>query len=155
LNSLKDPKNWLLLKRNVRFGDIDAAGVIHFHHLLRWAHESWEESLEIFGLSASDIFPGSNSSKDEPEVALPIVHCQADFAMPIRIGDILDIKIEPIKINSESFKTTIHFYRDKYLVGSAVLHHLAINSSKRKRCHLPDGIDLWLEASALGRVRPL
>ena len=44
------PKNWLMLKRKVRFGDCDSAGVIHFHNLLRWAHESWEESIDIYGI---------------------------------------------------------------------------------------------------------
>jgi 1,4-dihydroxy-2-naphthoyl-CoA hydrolase len=42
--------DFLLLCRSVRFGDTDAAGVMHFHQLLRWCHEAYEESLEIFGV---------------------------------------------------------------------------------------------------------
>ena len=57
------PENWLILKRKVRFGDCDSAGVIHFHNLLRWAHESWEESIEIYGISYQDIFPCAKSNK--------------------------------------------------------------------------------------------
>ena len=41
---------WLQLHRVVRFGDTDAAGVMHFHQLLRWCHEAWEESLEARAL---------------------------------------------------------------------------------------------------------
>ena len=36
------PPAWLQLHRKVRFGDTDAAGVMHFHQLLRWSHEAWE-----------------------------------------------------------------------------------------------------------------
>ena len=53
-----NPREWLFLKRIVRFGDTDAAGVIHFHQLLRWCHEAWEESLELYGLPTNTVFPG-------------------------------------------------------------------------------------------------
>ena len=64
-----DPDSWLLLCRTVRFGDTDAAGVMHFHQLLRWCHEAYEESLERFGIAADEIFPAPGRT---PAVALPI-----------------------------------------------------------------------------------
>jgi hypothetical protein len=30
---------------------------MHFHQLLRWCHEAYEESLEKFGIAATEIFP--------------------------------------------------------------------------------------------------
>ncbi|NDF62601.1 MAG: 1,4-dihydroxy-2-naphthoyl-CoA hydrolase, partial [Synechococcaceae bacterium WBB_3_034] len=33
---MADPNGWLLLCRAVRFGDTDAAGVMHFTRLLSW-----------------------------------------------------------------------------------------------------------------------
>ncbi|MEY3545364.1 MAG: hypothetical protein RLZZ247_1521, partial [Cyanobacteriota bacterium] len=33
-----NPESWLLLCRTVRFGDTDAAGVMHFPQLLHWCH---------------------------------------------------------------------------------------------------------------------
>ncbi|MGA0279943.1 MAG: thioesterase family protein, partial [Vulcanococcus sp.] len=47
-----NPNSWLMLCRSVRFGETDAAGVMHFQQLLRWCHEAYEESLERFGLNA-------------------------------------------------------------------------------------------------------
>lgn len=52
-----NPNSWLMLCRSVRFGETDAAGVMHFQQLLRWCHEAYEESLERFGLNAAEIFP--------------------------------------------------------------------------------------------------
>ena len=51
------PSDWLTLQKKVRFGDCDSAGVIHFHNLLKWSHEAWEESIEIYGIPYQDIFP--------------------------------------------------------------------------------------------------
>ena len=55
---------WLQLRRVVRFGDTDAAGVMHFHQLLRWCHEAWEESLEAHGLAAEAVFPGCRRDQE-------------------------------------------------------------------------------------------
>ena len=52
-----DPSHWLQRSHTVRFGDSDAAGVMHFHRLLGWCHEAYEESLERFGVAASQCFP--------------------------------------------------------------------------------------------------
>ena len=98
-----NPENWLLLRRVVRFGDTDAAGVMHFHQLFRWCHESWEESLESYGLNPAEIFPGSRKSEVTPEVALPIIHCQADFRRPIHTGEALVVELRPERLNPNSF----------------------------------------------------
>ena len=66
MNNIR-PKNWLSLKRTVRFGETDGAGVMHFVQLLKWCHETWEESLEKFGISLNDIFPSINMNSNQPE----------------------------------------------------------------------------------------
>ena len=69
-------ESWLLLCRSVRFGETDAAGVMHFQQLLRWCHEAYEESLERFGLEPAALFPTPGQQLD---LLLPITHCSADF----------------------------------------------------------------------------
>ena len=155
-SSLDNPQDWLVFKRHVRFGDTDGAGVIHFHNLFRWAHEAWEESLESFGLLAINIFPGNINSDDDPEVALPIANCRGDFVRPIRTGDILDVEIEPQRIDSQSFQVLIRFKRADDVLASTLIRHIAINIQTRKRCLLPKDIQRWLEASSIGGpIQPL
>ena len=55
--------NWLNLKRRVRFGDCDSANVIHFHNLLKWSHEAWEESMDKYGIPINEIFPDGISQE--------------------------------------------------------------------------------------------
>lgn len=144
------PSSWLLLCRTVRFGDTDAAGVMHFHQLLRWCHEAYEESLERFGVSASAIFPSPGVT---PVIALPIVHCQADYLAPLAVGDPLAIQLEPRRLNPGCFEVHFRFYRDGEASGEpvarALSRHLAIKAATRQRCPLPEPIQRWLEASRL------
>jgi 1,4-dihydroxy-2-naphthoyl-CoA hydrolase len=147
------PDSWLLLCRTVRFGDTDAAGVMHFHQLLRWCHEAYEESLERFGIAAAEIFPAPGST---PAVALPIVHCQADFRRPLVCGDPLAIALTPMRLDPGSFEVRYSFRRDGEEVAHGLTRHLAIGSDSRSRCSLPPALHRWLEASGLGGgVRPL
>ena len=152
----KTPESWLLLKRTVRFGETDAAGVIHFHNLLRWCHEAWEESLDRYGLHASEVFPNVIHQEKTPEIALPIVHCKADFWLPIKTGDNLQILLKPEKIDVNSFQVQSTFQCGEKIVALGLIRHLAINAQTRQRCALPHNINLWLEASSLNLgPRPL
>ncbi len=148
MSSIK-PELWLVLKRVVRFGDTDAAGVMHFYQLLRWCHEAWEESLEKYGLPAAEIFPSNSKEFENPDLLLPIVHCEADFRLPLKTGDQLDIQLVPKRIDIGSFQVETKFFRGQEEVAIGSIRHVAINAHTLKRCPLPEGIELWLEASSL------
>jgi 1,4-dihydroxy-2-naphthoyl-CoA hydrolase len=137
----------------VRFGETDAAGVMHFQQLLRWCHEAYEESLERFGIASAAIFPTPGHA---PAVALPIVHCSADYRRPLVCGDPLAIRIRAKRLDPGSFELAYTFSSDGEEVARALTRHLAIDGVSRRRCPLPDPIQRWLEASGLqGGVRPL
>jgi len=147
------PDDWLLLCRSVRFGDTDAAGLMHFPQLLHWCHEAYEESLERFGIPAAQIFP---TPDQQPAVALPIVHCSADFFRPLVCGDPLAIVLEPRRLDPGCFELTYRFSSNGTPVATALTRHLAISSSQRQRRELPEAISRWLEASSLkGGIQPL
>ena len=150
---IADSSSWLLLCRTVRFGDTDAAGVMHFHQLLRWCHEAYEESLELYGLPAAEIFPTPGHI---PAIALPLVHCSADFLAPLACGDPLAIQLEPRRLDSGSFEVHYNFRSGERAAAKALTRHLAIETASRRRCPLPAGLQRWLEASSLGQgIQPL
>jgi 1,4-dihydroxy-2-naphthoyl-CoA hydrolase len=157
------PSSWLLLARTVRFGDTDAAGVMHFHQLLRWCHEAYEESLETFGIPAASIFPtpdwtpeasgeaGDGQDPGRRGVALPIVHCRADFLAPLVCGDALTITLSPRRLDRGRFEVGYSFAclaAARRTVARGLTCHVAIDQRSRRRCDLPTAIDRWLEASA-------
>ena len=144
-------QDWLCAHHIVRFGDTDGAGVIHFHNLLRWCHESWEESLDQYGVKATDIFPSMVYRESPLVIAIPITHCEADFFAPICIGDQLKVDLVPCKLDLSSFQIEYKFHRGTNNVAIACLKHCSINSETRSRCDLPESISRWLEASSLNR----
>ena len=152
---MPSPDQWLQLERRVRFGDTDAAGVMHFHQLLRWCHEAWEESLEGYGIAAGSIFPGGRGQDQWPDTALPVVHCEADFLQPLYGGDHLQVRVKPRRLDPGCFEVQTRFQLDGVDVATGLIRHLAIDSATRQRCQLPNAIDLWLEASSTGQISSL
>ena len=149
------PDHWLQLERRVHFGDTDAAGVMHFHQLLRWCHEAWEDSLERYGIAAADVFPGCRAADDPPTIALPVVHCAADFSRPVHGGDHLVVTLKPIRVDPSQYEVRFLFQLEEVDVAQGIIRQLAINAETRRCCALPEAIDRWLEASAIGTVGTL
>ena len=141
--------SWLVLEKKVKFGDCDSAGVIHFHNLFRWAHESWEESMEIYGIILKEIFP---SNKNDTKKIFPIINCEANFLSPIELGDKLKIHILPKKINNHLFEVNISFCKDKQIVANTKLIHCVLEIINRKKVDLPESLELWIEASNLSLI---
>ena len=139
------PNDWLILKRKVRFGDCDSAGVIHFHNLLKWAHESWEESIDIYGIPHQDIFPVYHSRQNQ--IILPIVHCEANFLSPIKIGNLLKIKILPKKLNNHLFQVNTFFFYNEINVAEGKIIHCSLNADSKLKVKIPDQLERWIEAS--------
>ena len=144
---------WLCLNRTVRFGDTDAAGVMHFHQLLRWCHEAWEESLQLYGVETQAVFPGCRSQEGRPDVALPVVHCSASFNKAVYCGDQLQVQLTPRPIDRGSFEVHSQFLFKDQEVATGMIRQLAINAETRRRCPLPESIARWLEAAQIGRIR--
>ena len=115
------PDHWLQLERRVRFGDTDAAGVMHFHQLLRWCHEAWEDSLERYGIAAADVFPGCRAADDPPTIALPVVHCAADFSRPIHGGDHLVVTLKPTRVDPSQYEVRFLFQLEEADVAQGII----------------------------------
>lgn len=71
----------------VRMGHTDTAGVWYFTSALGIAHEAWEAWLESRGLPLHQLFA-------EGRLFMPIVHAEADYFAPVRLGDALVVSLE-------------------------------------------------------------
>ena len=145
----RNPREWLCLKRTVRFGETDAAGVVHFHELFRWCHETWEECLESYGIVLQEIFPTTQINISQLDVALPVVHCEANYFQPLYVGDTINIELYPEKINDSSFLLRFKFKKNGEQIGTTNIKHVSINRITRKKCELSKQINLWLNESGL------
>ncbi len=145
----RNPREWLFSKRTVRFGETDAAGVVHFLELFRWCHETWEESLEKYGIVLKEIFPTNQTNTNQMNFVLPVVHCEANYFQPLYVGDAINIELHPEKINESSFVLRFKFKKNGEKIGSTNIKHVSINPITRDKCTLSKQIDLWLHESSL------
>ena len=145
----RNPREWLCLNRTVRFGETDAAGVVHFVELFRWCHETWEESLEKFGIVLHEIFPTNQINTSQLDVALPVVHCEANYFQPLYVGDTINIELNPEKINDYSFVLRFKLKKNGEKIGTANIKHVSVNPITRDICALSKQINLWLYESSL------
>ena len=145
----RNPREWLCLKRTVRFGDTDAAGVVHFHEMFRWCHETWEESLEKYGIVLQEIFPTTQINTHQLDVALPIVKCEANYFKPLYVGDNITIELNPEKLDESSFVLRFKLVKNNEDIGSINIKHVSINPITRERCTLSEQINMWLYQSSL------
>ena len=145
----RNPREWLCLKRTVRFGETDAAGVVHFLELFKWCHETWEASLEKYGIILQEIFPTAQINISQLDVAFPVVHCEANYFQPLYVGDTINIELYPEKINESSFVLRFKFKKDGEKIGTTNIKHVSINPITRDICALSKQINLWLHESGL------
>ena len=117
---------------------------MHFHQLLRWCHEAYEESLERFGLPSAEMFPVPGNAL---ALQLPITHCSADYLAPLVCGDPLAIELQPRQLDATSFEVSYRFTSDGKSVAYGVTRHQCISAAERKKANLPELISRWLVAS--------
>jgi len=80
----------------LRFGDLDLAGVLHYPRLYGYLHEAMEEFFrEAFGRHYADVF-------ETDRVGYPTVRVETEFRSPLRYGDAIDVVVTIPRIGGRS-----------------------------------------------------
>ncbi len=64
----------------IRFAQVDPAQVVYFARVYEMAHEAFEEIMAAAGLPVGPLF-------QESEWGMPLVHTEADYRRPWRLGE--------------------------------------------------------------------
>jgi len=70
-------------------------------------------------------------------------------------GDHLVVTLKPTRVDPGQYEVRFLFQLEGADVAQGIIRQLALNSETRRRCALPEAIDRWLEASAIGTVGSL
>jgi 4-hydroxybenzoyl-CoA thioesterase len=79
----------------VRFGDVDHAGIVYYPHFFIYFHEAFEDFFNDAGISYVQLL-------DERRIGFPTVHVDTDYKAPLRYGDRLDIEVSVSKLSNRS-----------------------------------------------------
>lgn len=123
----------------IRLHDTDAAGVLFFAHLLRYAHDAYEAFMEQTGFALNKLI--SNTG-----LQLPLVHAEADFTAPLRHGEEVCVRLRLARLGGSSFTLEYRFFDGKGEIRArARTVHVALAPAGGGSVPLPDALRQGLE----------
>ena len=117
-----DPKKYTIEER-VRWGDVDAAGIIFYGAYIRFFEFAETELFRAVGLPYSVMF-------DELDVWLPRVHLACDFHHAARLDDLLEVSVYVGRFGNKSMHLNFEVRRkgEELLIAQA---HFVLASVRR------------------------
>ena len=83
------------LSITARFFEIDRAGIVFFGRMYEYAHSALEEALAA-------MFGHPETMFSMHQFGMPLVHSEADYQRPIRMGDRLTVRMEVERMGTKS-----------------------------------------------------
>ena len=84
------------IQHTVKFSEVDQAGVVFFSRYFEIAHSSLEAFFHQLGWGFAKVF---REGKD----GFPLIHAEADYMAPARLGDTLEVALSIARITESSF----------------------------------------------------
>ncbi len=115
----------------VSLHDTDAAGVMFFSHLFRYAHDAYEAFMTDIG------FPLNNLLR-QGRYHIPLAHAQADYLLPIRHADQVQIQLQIENLGATSFSANYSFSDGSgNKLATARTVHVLVDPDARTKPQLP------------------
>ncbi len=114
----------------VYFYDADPAGIIFYASIFKFAHYAYEDLMRHFGLERNYFF--------DDELILPIIHTQADYFSPIKVGEKLIISVTVSQLRDNSFELSYKFTDENEKIrASAKTVHVCVSKAGFKKVKIP------------------
>lgn len=114
----------------VYFYDADPAGIIFYASLFKYVHAAYEDFLRSLHTERNFFF--------DKDYILPIIHAEADYVKPIRVGDELRIDVSVSAIRNSSFEISYRFYKNNGdFTAIAKTVHVCVIKEEFKKIELP------------------
>ena len=96
--------NKFVIEERVRWGDVDAAGIIFYGSYIRFFEIAETELFRAVGLPYGKVF-------EELQIWLPRVHLECDFHRAPRLDDLLQVDVYVGKIGNTSLRLNFEVRR--------------------------------------------
>jgi YbgC/YbaW family acyl-CoA thioester hydrolase len=128
------------IEERVRWGDVDAAGIIFYGSYIRFFEIAETELFRAAGLPYGQVF-------DELEIWLPRVHLECDFHRAAQLDDLLEVSVHIGKIGRTSLRLNFEVRRKdksgKLEEGLIATAHFVLVSTRRDNLKaVPVPVDL-------------
>jgi 4-hydroxybenzoyl-CoA thioesterase len=79
----------------VRFGDVDHAGIVYYPQFFIYFHEAFEDFFDSNGFAYHVML-------NQRRIGFPTVHIETDYTQPLRYGDALDLELSVPRLGARS-----------------------------------------------------
>ncbi len=119
----------------VRFGDVDHAGIVFYPHFFIYFHEAFEEFFNDAGHTYHELI-------DDRRVGFPTVHIETDYKAPLKYGDALDIEVSVPHIGKRSatFRYVCYRHRDGIHACTANITTACVDMKSFRAIDIPDDL---------------
>lgn len=124
----------------VRLSHTDAAGVMFFPAAFEVEQEFFERWLEAGGMGVRGMLDGTLAPT-------PVVHCEADYRRPVRVGDRLMVRLAGVGVGRTSFELSWEMDLDGAVAVAVRVRRSSIDRASGRAVELPPPLRAWLEAS--------
>jgi YbgC/YbaW family acyl-CoA thioester hydrolase len=120
--------------RTVRFAEVDAAQVMYFSRAYEMAHEAFEELMVAAGF-------GQHESFKDAKWGMPLVHSEADYKRPWRLGERIHIHAEVVEAGEKSILFEYRFVDEAGQQRTRVgMRHAFVSLETFRARPAPEGI---------------
>jgi 4-hydroxybenzoyl-CoA thioesterase len=119
----------------VRFGDIDHAGIVYYPQFFIYFHEAFEDFFGDNGQNYPQLL-------NQRRIGFPTVHIEADYKLPLRYGDSLDVELSVPHVGDKSavFRYLGFRHQDGLKACSAEITCACVNMESFKAMTIPDDL---------------
>lgn len=132
-----DPRKFTIEER-VRWGDVDAAGIIFYGSYIRFFEIAETELFRAVGLPYGVIF-------DQLNIWLPRVHLECDFHRAAQLDDLLEVSVYVASLGGSSMRLNFEVRRkgvdgqaEEDLIASAHFVLVAVRREEFKPVPIPE-----------------
>ncbi len=119
----------------VRFGDVDHAGIVYYPQFFIYFHEAFEDFFNENGHAYHVML-------NQRHIGFPTVSIKTDYKLPLRYGDSLDIELSVPKMGRSSavFKYVGYRHRDGLHACTAEITCACVDMVSFKSTPIPDDL---------------
>jgi len=105
---MSSPVHRFVFTRRVEFADTDAAGIMHFSNFFRFMEVAEHAFYRSLGFTVHEFRPDA----DGPRIGWPRVHAEADFRLPLRFEEEVEIELLVEEVRSRSIRYLFRFWKN-------------------------------------------
>jgi len=122
-----------IYERIIRVQDTDATGVLYFANQLQISLEAFEEFMRVSGFSLTQMV-------ETKKILLPIVHSEADYFLPLTIGEKVEVTLNFTRIGTTSFTYCTELKKGEELIGTASIVHVVYCPKAQESQPIPENL---------------